>query len=440
MSSKTALFGSLFSTPQKNGLTRPKAVRGSGIPMVNMGELFAYPRIKNLAMDLVTLSEGEAHFLLEPEDLLFARQSLVLAGAGQCSIFVENTKPTAFESHLIRCRLNKSTSNPYFYFYYFRSPAGRSAIETIAEQGAGASGIRGSDLVKLSVPCPPKIHQDAVAKVLTAIDDRISLLIETNATLEAIAQTLFKSWFVDFDPVHSKIDGRVPEGMDEATAALFPGALDESELGVVPKGWRIEKLASACSYLNRGISPKYTEDGGVVVINQKCIRDHAVDLKQARRHDPKQRKVDGRELNIGDVLVNSTGVGTLGRVAQILHIVEPCIVDSHVTVVRPGPRISWPYLGQWMMRKQPDIEAMGEGSTGQTELNRSKLGELLMLVPTSNLLHHFDDTVRPLKLKASANSQQANNLAVLRDTLLPRLISGQLRISEATEALMALAA
>ncbi len=234
MSSDSARFGDLFLEPQRNGLTRPKKVRGTGLPMVNMGELFAHPRIRDISMDLVPVDEKEHHYLLEVGDLLFARQSLVLSGAGQCSIFLGNSSPTVFESHLIRCRLDARRSNSLFYFYFFRSPEGRRAIEAIVEQGAGASGIRGSDLVNVQVPNPSKQIQDEIAKILGVIDDRITLLRETNATLEAIAQALFKSWFVDFDPVHAKMAGREPEGMDAATAALFPDSFEESELGLVP--------------------------------------------------------------------------------------------------------------------------------------------------------------------------------------------------------------
>src|SRR5690606_21715692 len=130
-----------------------------------------------------------------------------------------------------------------------------------------------------------------------------------------------------------------------------------------------KKLGAVTDYLNRGISPKYLGDGGVLVLNQKCIRDFRVDESKGRRHDPSQRKIDGRKLEVGDVLVNSTGVGTLGRVAQVLHLSEPAIVDSHVTVVRAGGEINCSYLGCYINWMQPDIEAMGEGSTGQTELS-----------------------------------------------------------------------
>ena len=284
----------------------------------------------------------------------------------------------------------------------------------------------------LAIPVE-KAKQDEIAQTLDALDDRIALLRETNATLEAIAQALFKSWFVDFDPVLARMEGCAPEGMDEATAALFPDGLEESELGLVPRGWSSRKLGDVCVYLNRGISPKYVEEGGVLVINQKCIRDFSVDLSKARRHDPVQRKIDGRALKIGDVLVNSTGVGTLGRVAQVLALPETAIVDSHVTVVRAGPNLSWTYLGQWMNRKQPEIEVMGEGSTGQTELSRSKLAELWILVPQEAALHAFDDCVMPIKHRMTVNEGEVKVLANLRDTLLPRLISGQLRLPESAE-------
>jgi len=229
------------------------------------------------------------------------------------------------------------------------------------------------------------------------------------------------------------MQGRAPEGMDEATADLFPDSFEGSELGPVPKGWRVERLGEVCSYLNRGISPKYLEEGGVLVINQKCIRDFSVDYSKARRHDKAQRKIDGRQLVVGDILVNSTGVGTLGRVAQVLTSNEVVIVDSHVTVVRAGGKLSWPYLGQWMTRQQPNIEAMGEGSTGQTELARSKLSVMPILVPSVDALRLFDEVVTSLKERIAVNEACVSELAKLRDTLLPRLISGQLQLPDAQQ-------
>lgn len=300
--------------------------------------------------------------------------------------------------------------------------------------GSGQPLINQTTLNAIETQIPYPREQRAISGIVGALDDRITLLRETNATLEAIAQALFKSWFVDFDPVRAKMEGRTPEGMDEATAALFPDGFETSELGEVPRGWRVGTLGSVCGYLNRGLSPKYIEAGGVLVLNQKCVRDFSVDFSKGRRHDPSQRKIDGREVAVGDVLVNSTGVGTLGRIAQVLRLPEQIIVDSHVTVVRAGSDLSWPYLGQFMARKQPEIEAMGEGSTGQTELGRAKLACLPIVIPSVAVLNGFDELVLPLKQRIAVNESKTQTLSTLRDTLLPRLISGQLRLPEAQAA------
>jgi type I restriction enzyme S subunit len=130
-------FSQLFAVPLRNGLTRPKAVRGTGVKMVNMGEIFAYDRIPDIHMDRVPLSEKEAEtYLLQAGDLLFARQSLVLSGAGKCSAFLGASEPVTFESHLIRARLDSKLADPMFYYYFFTSPIGRNAIESIVEQVA----------------------------------------------------------------------------------------------------------------------------------------------------------------------------------------------------------------------------------------------------------------------------------------------------------------
>ena len=429
MSFKSASFGSLFSTPQKNGLTRPKSVRGSGIPMVNMGELFAYPRIHNIEMDLVPVSDGEAHFLLQQEDLLFARQSLVLAGAGQCSIFVGNKLPTVFESHLIRCRLNKAISNPYFYFYFFRSPAGRTAIETIAEQGAGASGIRGSDLVNLDVPCPPKAYQDSVAGVLTALDDRISIIRETGFTLEAIAQALFKSWFVDFDPVHAKLEGREPEGMDADTAALFPDSFEELELGLVPKGWRVTTLANAFE-INPSRSLKKGSVASYLDMASLATSGHCVE-------PPIQREMSsGAKFRNGDTL--------LARITPCLENGKSAFVDfldddqigwgsTEFLVLRPKAPLP-EYFGYLLCRhpvfRDFAIQSMS-GTSGRQRIQNDVLARYLLKLPDNGVSSAFAEIIQPIQKIIAENHKIAQALATLRDTLLPRLFSGQLRLPDA---------
>ena len=144
------------------------------------------------------------------------------------------------------------------------------------------------------------------------------------------------------------------------------------------KGWETKRLGEVCSFLNRGISPRYFEMGGICVLNQKCIRDHRVSYEPARRHDARAKKVGGERLvQAGDVLINSTGTGTLGRVAQLHEAPpEPTTVDSHVTIVRPMPGKFYPrFFGYMLVVIEDAIKEAGEGCGGQTELARSVLAE-----------------------------------------------------------------
>jgi len=143
-------------------------------------------------------------------------------------------------------------------------------------------------------------------------------------------------------------------------------------------GWRNEPLSAVCEFINRGVSPKYLDNGGIAVLNQKCVRDHEVSHALGRRHDIAAKKVaPERFLRAGDVLVNSTGTGTLGRVAQLREPPpEPTTVDSHVTIVRPISGLFHPeFFGYALIAIEEQIQAGGEGCGGQTELSRSKLAE-----------------------------------------------------------------
>lgn len=143
-------------------------------------------------------------------------------------------------------------------------------------------------------------------------------------------------------------------------------------------GWNTRKLGEVCSFLNRGISPKYIEAGGICVLNQKCIRDHIVNYQLARRHDASGKSVSAERLvQLGDVLINSTGTGTLGRVAQVREApLEPTTVDSHITIARPLEGVFFPdFFGYMLIFIEEAIKEAGEGCGGQTELARSVLAE-----------------------------------------------------------------
>ena len=178
-----APFETTFLIPLRNGLTRPRSVRGEGFYMVNMGELFANKRIGDLEMDRVQLSISECEkSLLEVGDILFARQSLVREGAGQCSIITDASEPRTFEGHLIRCRIDRRKANPFYFFYHFWSFSGSFQMRSLVEQVA-AAGIRGSELAKLEMLMPPVEFQDKFFAVIEPLEKSIALNFRRIRTL-----------------------------------------------------------------------------------------------------------------------------------------------------------------------------------------------------------------------------------------------------------------
>ncbi|RTF24366.1 restriction endonuclease subunit S [Serratia marcescens] len=316
---------------------------------------------------------------------------------------------------------------------------------------------------------PDLRKQKEIAFTLSNINNKIRKNADINQTLEQMAQALFKSWFVDFEPVKAKIAVLEAGGSQEdaalaamtaisgkdadalavfkrehpeqyaklkATAEQFPSAVQDSELGEIPEGWEVSDIKSSVSELRRGISPKYTDDAdGIMVINQKCIRNHTINFSLARRHDGKIRSTSGRELQIGDILVNSTGVGTLGRLAPVRYKPEILIADSHVTVVRADTKkITKSFLSELLTKHEKHIESSGSGSTGQTELRKETLEEIKFPCPPVILGQLFDEIVNNFNKKISIMEEQMIALSNLRDTLLPKLLSGEITLPEAEQA------
>ena len=194
----------------------------------------------------------------------------------------------------------------------------------------------------------------------------------------------------------------------------------------VPEGWARKSVEQLTSFLNRGIAPHYDDDAEGRVINQKCIRGGRLDLSFAR-HQSREFKSE-RQVQHGDVLVNSTGEGTLGRVAQVLAPIDNCTVDTHVTMVRPVPGIGIHYFGYALMEWEPRFSTMGRGATNQTELSRGQIGEVQIVVPPRLLVQQFEDMAPPSFRQVWVLMEQNEKLRAARDLLLPRLMSGEIAV------------
>ena len=171
-------------------------------------------------------------YALQIGDIVIARTG---NSTGENAQIWSQPPAAVFASYLIRFRVDARQANPFFIGYQLRTDSFREHVLAV-RSGSAQPGANAKQLGAFTVQLLPRAQQDSAVYALRCLDESIILLRETNATLEAIAQALFKSWFVDFDPVRAKMEGRAPEGMDEATAALFPDGLEESELGAVPRG------------------------------------------------------------------------------------------------------------------------------------------------------------------------------------------------------------
>jgi len=381
--------------------------------MVNMGELFAHRRIGDVPMELVPMSEKEkAKYMLRNGDLLFARQSLKLEGAGQCSIVVGESDTRTFEGHLIRCRLAPQKVLPNFYFYLFESPQGKALIRSIVEQVA-AAGIRGSDLKKLRVPIPPLPEQRRIAAVLGALDDKIELNRKMNKTLEEMAQAIFKSWFIDFDGHTDLVD---------------------SELGPIPSGWEVKEIQKTVDVVGGG-TPRTKEpafwDGGTIHwttpkdlsgLSSPVLLDTARKITEAGL-----AKIGSGLLPKGTLLLSSRApVGYLA-IAEV-----PLAVNQGYIAMPPGGELSPLFLLFWAQANMDRIKARAGGTTF-AEISKKNFRPIPVVVPSDAERERFEVTTGPLVSKMATNEIQSRTLSELRDTLLPKLISGELRVPEAEE-------
>ncbi|MDI4633481.1 restriction endonuclease subunit S [Pelomonas sp. V22] len=282
-------------------------------------------------------------------------------------------------------------------------------------------------LKELSIPLPDLAVQARIASFLSALDDRITILRETNATLEAIAQALFKSWFVDFDPVRAKRDGRPPDGMDEATAALFPDSFEDSELGEVPSGWSVQSLDGIAIYLNGLALQKFPPESDdeylpVVKIAQLRAGNTTGADRASARLKPEYVVQDG------DVLFSWSGS---------LEVEFWCggdgALNQHLFKVTSNLVPKWFYYLATRHFLPSFREIAAHKATTMGHIQRKHLTEAKLALPSREVIKTLGMLIGPILDRRIRGALQARELANLRDTLLPRLISGQLRLPETAE-------
>ena len=344
-------------------------------------------------------------FKLNSGDIVIARTGAT-TGA---SAYISETPDAVFASYLVRLKIGNK-ANPQFLAYFLKSPQYWSYVQGVLGDKSAQPNASAKTLTQASLSLPPLDQQRAIARILGSLDNKIELNRRTNETLQAMAHSTFKSWFVDFDPVHAKAEGRLPAGMDADTAALFPSSFEDFPLGKLPKGWRDGRLDEMI-LLQRGFDlPTSTRTPGPypVLSASGPSGTHA------------EFRVKGPGITTGRS-------GLLGKVFFVHQDFWPLNTSLWVKEFRrAGPLYTYHLL------RDLNFDAFNAGSAVPT-LNRNHVLGLLVVIPPAGVVNEFESLAALLFNRSHQSEQESDTLAMVRDALLPKLISGEIRIKDAEQ-------
>ena len=375
-----------------------------GTPIITVEHL-GDNRIIHRDLPRVTDSDKErlSRYSLRPGDIVFSRVGSVDLRA----LVREEESDWLFSGRLIRVRPDRGVIDPGYLSWFFGLPAFREYVRRIA-YGATMPSLNTQLMSDLPVCFPSLATQCAIAHILGTLDDKIELNRRMNATLEGIARAIFRSWFVDFDPVRAKAEGRDP-GLPKHLADLFPDRFVASELGEIPEGWRVRPISGILELAyGKALKADARETGNVPVYGsngQIGWHSHAL--------APGPGIVVGRKGNPGVVTWSPTGFYP---------------IDTTFYVIPKRPAISMRYL--YHALRLLNLQALAADSA-VPGLNRHMVYMTQLTVPPTEVMCAFDQQVQALSARVQHSHDESAVLAALRDTLLPKLISGELRVPDA---------
>ncbi|MDF3013139.1 MAG: restriction modification system specificity domain [Cellvibrio sp.] len=406
----------------------------------------AIPQLKDghIRLDGVRLISEVDYFewtkKLKPEedDVIVVRR----CNSGDSAVVPANFK-CAIGQNLVVLRASGEIVDKKFLRWLIRSPDWWEQVNKFINVGAVFDSLKCREIPQFELPIPPMYIQKEIALILGAIDNRIQLLRETNTTLESIAQALFKSWFVDFDPVHANAGTQAPS-LPPEIQSLFPSTFVESPLGLVPEGWSISTLGEICNFYGGRIqtgpfgSQLHAADyiaEGIPVVMPKDIVNRRVDTSSVAQIDTQNvERLSRHKLLAGDILFSRRG--DVEKHALIGHLEEGWICGTGCLLVRPGSLTVSGFLSlalnQSVAKKWLTQHAVG---ATMPNLNTGILSNIPIIFPSAAVLENFQHLIDSFESNISSNNYSAQILCDLRDTLLPRLISGQLRLPEVEEIL-----
>ncbi len=376
------------------------------------------PRLAHEKADKLTYG------FIETNDVLLSHNATI----GRVAVVPELTERILVGTSLTYYRVDSERLSPRYLAAFFSGRAFQNQLIAVMSHST-RNQVPITTQRGLSIVVPPITIQNAVADILAAFDDKIELNRRMNETLEAMARAIFKSWFVDFDPVRAKLDGRQPTGLDPQTATLFPSSFDHIDGELVPSGWSLSPLPDAIE-----VNPKRTLKKGDFV--------PYLDMKNmpTKGHCPESWRL--REFKSGTRFMN--GDTLLARITPCLENGKTAFVDTladgeiawgstEYIVLCPNPPLPGEY-GYYLARSDElrlfAIQNM-TGSSGRQRVPADCFEQFLICVPPAAIAQRFGEIVGPLMQQVTKNCQQSESLLETRDALLPKLLSGELRVSHA---------
>lgn len=361
---------------------------------------------------------------LKEDDVLFSMAGVYI---GKTAVVPKDILPANTNQAVGIVRLDQKRAHPRFIDYFLRNPSYNLFLNNLVSQSAQPN-LNLAEIRNLPIALPPLAEQKAIARLLGTLDDKIELNRRMNATLEAMARSLFQSWFVDFDPVRAKLDGRQPAGLDPATATLFPDSFQDSEAGHIPKGWTVGRVADVSDFsrsstnpgdfpdetfdhyslpaFDEGRTPK-AEFGSAIMSNKLVVTRNSVLLSKLNPHIPRVWLPD-------------------------LHATRRSICSTEFIVASARPGYSREFLFSLFTSAAfaTTYGTLVTGTTGSHQRIRPEsVLEMRIVIPPPSISEAFKSVAKPMFDQINRNIDQSRTLATLRDTLLPKLLSRELSVT-----------
>ena len=408
----------------------------TGLPFARAGNInngFQFTEADHFPSDALSRVGNKVS---QPGDVVFTSKGTV----GRFAFVREDTLRFVYSPQLCFWRSHDQTLiQSRFLYYWMHGSEFYAQFKGVAGQTDMAEYVSLTDQRRMHITLPPLPEQRAIAHILGTLDDKIELNRRMNETLEAMARALFKSWFVDFDPVRAKAEGR-DTGLPKHLADLFPDSFEDSELGEIPKGWKVASVGDLCHRIAMGpfgsdIKTDNFIEFGVPVVRGLNLTKGFVEEGFVYVSDHKADELRNANAFPGDIVI--THRGTLGQVGLIpersrfpRYVVSQSQMLLSVNRDVVTPRYVFDFLGS--AAGQHALLA-NTSQTGVPAIARptSSVRAIRLVVPPIQVLRHFDRPVAPIYSQRDGSIEESHTLAALRDTLLPKLISGELRVRDA---------